>query len=160
MAQVHAAANLAKQFNEAARRLHEQSALAIASAKGQITDTSAIHSLLGTTFGSVMLQAFALELIIKALRYKHSLPRKTRADGHNLLGLFADLPKPIKDKVAAAYADKVSTSTLDSLLRDYARAFEEWRYMFEYNPKEAALGDLQNAFDAICEEVDAPQRSR
>lgn len=156
MAQVHAAANLAKQFNEAARRLHEQSALALASAERNITDISAMHNLQGTTFGSVMLQAFALELIIKALRFKHGLPRKTGSAGHSLHGLFVDLPQPIKDKAAATYAANVSTSTLDSLLRDYARAFEEWRYMFEYKPNGAALGDLQKAFDAICEEVDGP----
>ncbi len=103
-----------------------------------------------------MLQVFALELIIKALRYKQGLPKKKGSAGHNLHGLFVDLPDPVKDKASAAYASKVSTSTLDSLLMHYAHAFEEWRYMFEYNPCEAALGDLQKAFDAICEVVDAP----
>lgn len=159
--QHHAAANLARQFNEAARRLHEQSAKALGSADAQITDTSEIHNLLGTAFGSVMLQAFALELIVKALRYKHGLPQKKGPAGHHLHDLFSDLPEPIKKKVVGAYAGNASarhypSTSLESLLKEYARAFEEWRYMYDYKPKNAALGELQVAFDTISGEVDVP----
>lgn len=160
MASVEAPANLARQFNHAASQLHGHSSELLSSMpKGmQVTDVRMIHELLGSTVGSVMLQAFSIELMLKALRNKHKVtPKKS----HNLLTLFSELPLCEKAAAEQAYANKIAkynilhgcsfSDNLEKLLRQYAEAFEEWRYTFEYKPKKAAIGEMQMAFEVFDE---------
>ena len=154
-------ARLARGFDFAAHTLHKQSWLLLSSVpKGSHTDPvmlKTVESSLGCTFGSMVLQSFSVELILKSILIRLGISPPKH---HNLAKLFALLPENVREAAERNYVRIIGTSTknmdvlsvaLSKSLQQNSNAFEEFRYMDEHCPQRARIGELQNAFTALHE---------
>jgi len=154
-------ARLARGFDFAAHTLHKQSWMLLSLVpKGKHTDPvmlKTVESSLGCTFGSMVLQSFSVELILKSILIRFGIfPPKH----HNLGKLFALLPEKVREAAERNYVRIIGTTgknmvvvsdALFKALQQNSNAFEEFRYVDEYSPKDARIGELQNAFTALHE---------
>ena len=111
---------------------------------------------LACMFTEITLRAFAVELFLKArlVRCSVSPPRS-----HDLSELFRMLPqneKAILDRLFDEEFERLfpgsaraGCDSLDALLAESAKAFDEWRYAHEYRPTSAQPGALRIAFEIL-----------
>ena len=163
------AARTANGFHSAAILLHKSSEwLLSAVPKGQSQDKQTIESvvqLLGHTSASVVLHAFSIEVLLKALHGKSS---QSPPPIHPLGKLFSGLSTATQTAVERLYANRLKaheshtgvglTGTLSALLNESANAFEKWRYNYERNNTtlSACVGELQLAFESLYEQYITP----
>jgi hypothetical protein len=97
---------------------------------------------------AVVSAAFSVELGIKAFLLSSGAPSR----GHDLAELFGKLPEELRARLAAATA---AGDSFESSLGLVARAFEEWRYIYEVSHAEIDIGFLRALADAMYLELDA-----
>jgi hypothetical protein len=119
-----------------------------------------VEQLMGRVSGAVVLEALALELVLKA-RLKQSgidfdVPLKgmARHDHAKLYALLPDSEKQAADQRYRSIPFPAMHSTLAEALDFSAQVFTEWRYMHEDQHRsgvQASMGDMQRAFRALAE---------
>ncbi len=105
----------------------------------------------------MVLQSFSVELILKSILIRVGISPPKH---HNLGKLFALLPENVREAAERNYVRIIGTpaknmdvfsDALSKSLQQNSNAFEEFRYMDEYSPQHARIGELQNAFTALHE---------
>lgn len=160
------AAQHAKGLHSAAISLHKESeALLGAVPSGESADKETLDGvvqLIGHSVAEVVLHAFSIEVMLKAIHGKEGIdPSRT----HHLGDLFSKLPAASQSSAEKRYIDAWNkqkgvppTDTLATLLNISANAFEQWRYSYEGNNSSlnAYVGGMQIAFEALYEQYVAP----
>jgi hypothetical protein len=104
----------------------------------------------GTAAGAVVLDALALELILKARLLKAAIPLKYT---HSHIDLFAKLPQSERtadeEEFRALLNIPMVRTTQTDVLAFSARAFKQWRYLHERHHVKASMGEMQRAFRAL-----------
>ena len=94
------------------------------------------HQLAGLVQIMDLTQSYTLEIAIKAL-YKSLNSKSNPENTHDLLRLFASLPKDVKSRVSSKWQKASGLSLMarklafDEFLDKYRLLFEESRYLFE-----------------------------
>lgn len=141
---------------QAARGFHETAALLEAvhrqemRALPDVFPVEALRQALGRIVSSAVLEALAVELVLKAklARSAVDVPHT-----HDHAKLFAGLPPAEQASAAGRYrASRLSgmRATLQEALDYSASVFEMWRYSHEHQTVEASMGEMQRAFDALA----------
>lgn len=92
--------------------------------------------------------SFSCELFIKAIMIKQS-PTQEFSRGHDLKQLFDALDNKDRTAIRSAYNKKCSKS-LDELLDESGKAFEDWRYALEKHVSICVTGII--AFAEVLQE--------
>jgi hypothetical protein len=112
-------------------------------------DCAYLDETVGMMAGATVLEALALELVLKArLLRAGTRPRKW----HSHSDLFALLPAAEQQNAEQIYQTNrhpTMRATLAEVLDHTAKAFERWRYHYE-QPAEPSLGEMQRAFSSIA----------
>ena len=147
----NAALQTARGFHYAAGRLeriHLQDGLALPNT-GQ-DPTTYLTEMIGGAAGAVVLEALAIELVLK-VRLK--LAGLGHQRGHNHSILFSALPQSEQRRAESVYQSirhPAMRSTLAEVLEFSAGTFEKWRYMHEeVGGVQASGGEMQKAFRAL-----------
>jgi len=110
-----------------------------------------LTKLVGASAGAVVLQALALELILKVrLARCGKKPWST----HDHAALFAEIPEPERTAANGRYRSRRHPSmreTLQDAMAASAPLFEEWRYMHEHSQVTAPNTEMQCAFEALAD---------
>jgi len=111
-------------------------------------DSREFNEIIGGFMGAVVLHAFSIELALKALCVKRGVAYPKT---HDLAELFRSLLGDDRAAAAKGYDDKHPNSKggLQGLLKSNAKAFEQWRYHYQYKPRTMACEELATAFDEI-----------
>lgn len=115
--------------------------------------------MVGYMVSAVVLQAFAIELVLKALGGKCGI---AAAKSHDLLKLFQGLPESEQVAANQTYLMLVSENpalsdtkrNLADLLKAHKNDFQEWRYQYEFRPTLISIGELDRAFCALQQRVE------
>jgi hypothetical protein len=118
-------------------------------------DSAYLDESIGMMTGATVLEALALELVLKArlLRAEIRPPK-----WHSHSDLFALLPAADKQDAEQIYQtgrQPAMRATLAEALTLKSRAFERWRYHHEHRA-EASMGEMQRAFDALIARLGVP----
>ncbi|MFZ5747286.1 MAG: hypothetical protein ACOY45_06465 [Pseudomonadota bacterium] len=112
--------------------LHDQQAFLIgvdfheAAVRSSLTEHDPLGAPIVALCPMIVCYAFAAELYLKSL-----MPRRRK--GHKLNMLFAHVPVDAQGRIAQQYTDRTGRdrTALEGDLKAFAKAFEEWRYIFE-----------------------------
>jgi hypothetical protein len=113
-----------------------------------------LHQVVGRAAGAVVLEALALEILLKARLLRAGIPVSRGRDGHDHSALYRLLPDPEKQAAEHRYQSAgwpPMRATLDEALSASANVFVEWRYMHEEISVEASLGEMQRAYAALAD---------
>jgi hypothetical protein len=120
----------------------------------QMADARSIEianqSFIGRAASAIVLEALALELILKARLIAEGLAVDKI---HDHAELFAKLPASVQQEAGQRYqASRHPTmqATLKEALVYSAPVFEQWRYLHEHEVVRASLGEMQRAFEALA----------
>jgi hypothetical protein len=117
-------------------------------------DLAYIEQLVGRIGAAVMLEALAVELVLKARLQRAGISFARLRDKHDHLALYALLPDLEKQEADRRYqSSRLSAmrATLSDALSYSAKVFVRFRYMHEQPSVEASLGEMQRAFKALAE---------
>jgi hypothetical protein len=128
--------------------IHRQEMLALKSIDHEI-----INQLLGRTASVVVLEALALELVLKVRLHRAGIvvPR-----WHNHADLFTKLPPSDKKDAEERYQARrhpAMRATVAEALAYSAGVFEKWRYGHEHPNVEASIGEIQRAFESLADGI-------
>ena len=122
----------------------------MASKKRGVTLTAdTLNETMGRVLSSTVLEALALELVLKVKLDQAGIkiPRT-----HDHAALFAKLPAPEQQQAGRLYQTSrhpAMRATIEEVLAFSADAFERWRYLHEHQQVEASMGEMQRAFNAL-----------
>jgi hypothetical protein len=108
-----------------------------------------MDQIVGQATAVAILDALALELMLKARLYLADRPVKNTHDHGKL---FADLPNNEKADLEKKYASQRHSSmasTLQEALSRSGAVFVEWRYMYEHPQVTAHNTEMEVAFDVL-----------
>jgi hypothetical protein len=150
-------------FKVAAQILHLESSNRLGQIPiGETTDPVMLErcdGMLGCIYGAMILQAFSVELILKALLTKNGV---SHGNSHDLWKLFSALPEAERNQLESSFAEtaastgSVSSGSLQEVIRRNADTFTNFRYPDEYLPQHAEFGALATAFDTLKEHLAMP----
>ena len=111
-------------------------------------DTSKFNEMVGGFAGSIVLHAFAVELVLKAVCVKRGV---VYPKTHDLGKLFSLLSPTDQATAESGWKQKHpgSAARLGEVLKSNADAFEEWRYQHEYTPTNIVSEELSLVFSEI-----------
>jgi HEPN domain-containing protein len=112
-------------------------------------DCAYLDETVGMIAGATVLEALALELVLKA-RLIRAGTRPPKWHSHS--DLFALLPAAEQldaEQIYQANRHPTMRATLAEVLDHTAKAFERWRYHHE-QPAEPSLGEMQRAFGSLA----------
>jgi hypothetical protein len=139
---------------QTARGFHGTAALVEEIQMQQMADVRSIEianqNFMGRAASAMVLEALALELVLKARLVAEGLAADTT---HNHAKLFAKLPASVQQDAGQRYqASRHQTmqATLKQALVYSAPVFEQWRYLHEYEVVRASLGEMRRAFEALA----------
>ena len=142
---VDTAAQAARVFHIAANQLERLRGDAKPDAN---IDTACLDETLGITAGVTVLEALALELVLKA-RLLQSVINPPKWHSHSdLFALLPEAEQQVAGQIYQANRHSAMRETLAEVLDFTAKAYERWRYHNE-QPAEGSLGEMQRAFDAL-----------
>jgi hypothetical protein len=144
-----AAVKAARGYAETATLLEKNYQEMTAGLKNNIT-LEIINQLMGRIASAIVLQALALELVLKARLVAEGLAVETT---HNHAKLFAKLPASVQQEAGQRYQASrhpAMRASLKEALAYSAPVFEQWRYLHEHRQVEASLGEMQHAFVALA----------
>jgi hypothetical protein len=145
-----AALRTARGFHHAAgllEAMHQQNIAQLP--KGVDLGADIISQAVGMAAGAVVLEALAVELLLKVRLHRAGQPLKKT---HKHADLFALLPEPERNGAEQRYAAwrlSAMRGTLEEVLKFSSDLFEKWRYMHEHGTVEVSMGELQRAFGAL-----------
>jgi hypothetical protein len=140
---------------KAARGFHGTATLVEEIHRQQMADVRSIkiakRTFLGRAASAIVLEALALELVLKARLVAEGLPVDTT---HNHATLFAKLPASVQQEAGQRYQASrhptMEAKTLEEALLCSAPVFAQWRYLHEHQVVRASLGEMQHAFEALA----------
>jgi len=141
----------ARGFHETAallEKIHKQDLISVP--KGTTLDVDIISQIMGRITSATVLEALALELILKARLNLAGLAVKRT---HNHATLFAKLPSSEREQARQLYQASrhpAMRATLEEALAYSGQVFEQWRYLHEHPQVEASMGEMQRAFEALA----------
>jgi hypothetical protein len=113
---------------------------------------------IGRVAGAVVLEALAIELVLKArlkrseIDFQGPLKGIKRHDHAKLFALLPDIEKQQADQRYRSLRHPAIRATLAEALDFSAKVFTEWRYMHEQpSGVQASMGEMQRAFKALTE---------
>lgn len=118
--------------------------------KGASLNPDIINQLMGRTASATVLEALALELVLKARLDRAGLAVQRT---HNHAALFAKLPASDQQQAEQRYQASrhpAMRARLKEALAYSAQVFEQWRYLHEHPQVEASMGEMQRAFEALA----------
>jgi hypothetical protein len=122
--------------------------------EGVTLDQAFIEKLIGERAGAVVLEALALELVLKAILQRAGISFARLQDKHDHSALFALVPDAEKQEAEQRYQSvrhpAMKAASLDQALSSSAQVFKQWRYMHEQNSVQASMGEMQRAFTALA----------
>jgi HEPN domain-containing protein len=142
---VDRAAKAARVFHIAANRLEELRGDTKPDAN---IDTAYLDETLGIMAGVTVLEALALELVLKARLLQSGINPPKWHSHSDLFALLPEAEQQVAGQIYQANRNSAMRETLAEVLNFSAKAFERWRYHHE-QPAEASLGEMQQAFDVL-----------
>jgi hypothetical protein len=142
---VDRAAKAAGVFHIAANRLEELRGHTEPDAN---IDTAYLDETLGIVAGVTVLEALALELVLKARLLQSGINPPKWHSHSDLFALLPEAEQQVAGQIYQANRNSAMRETLAEVLNFSAKAFERWRYHHE-QPAEASLGEMQQAFDVL-----------
>jgi hypothetical protein len=142
---VDSVAKAARVIHSAANQLEEVRADARPDAS---IDSAYLDETIGMVPGAKVLEALALELVLKARLLRAGI-RPPKWHSHS--DLFALLPAAEQQGAERIYQtgrQPAMRATLAEVLDISAKAFERWRYHQE-QPAQPSIGEMQHAFNAL-----------
>ena len=117
--------------------------------QGATLTADTLNETMGRVLSSTVLEALALELVLKVKLDQAGIkiPRT-----HDQAALFAKLPAPEQQQAGRRYQTSrhpAMRATIEEVLAFSADAFERWRYSHEHQQVEASMGEMQRAFNAL-----------
>jgi hypothetical protein len=113
------------------------------------------EQLVGRAAGAVVLEALAVELVLKARLHRLGIRWARLVDKHDHSALYALLPDNEQHEADQRYqsiGQPAMHTTLAEALAFSAQAFKQWRYMHEQpSGVQASTGDMRRAFMALAE---------
>ena len=104
--------------------------------------------MMGYFCSAVMLRAFAVELVLKALSLAKTGTNKKGSEGHDLLVLFKDLDAETQDLIGRLQEDH-GVAAVDGILAGHRNDFVDWRYYWERGDISTKLLDLDKALTVL-----------
>jgi hypothetical protein len=142
---------------QAARGYHDTAALLEAVHRQEMRaprpgglTVEAVQQAQGRIVSSTVLEALAVELVLKAKLARSGVDVPP---SHDHATLFAELPAAEQALAAERYRASLHPAmrpTLQEALAYSASVFEAWRYYHEYQRVEASMGEMQLAFNALA----------
>jgi HEPN domain-containing protein len=142
---VDRAAQAARVFHIAADRLER---LRGATKPDANIDTAYLDETLGIVAGVTVLEALALELVLKARLLQSGINPPKWHSHSDLFALLPEADQKVAGQIYQANRHSAMRETLAEVLDFSAKAFERWHYHSE-QPAEASLGEMQRAFDVL-----------
>jgi len=109
------------------------------------------HHVMGKAAGAVVLEALALEILLKARLLRAGIPVPRWHDHSALYGLLPDTERQEAEQRYQSAGWPPMRATLAEALSASANLFVEWRYMHEEISVEASLGEMQRAYAALAD---------
>lgn len=141
---VDRAAKAARIFHVAATRLEELRS----DTKPDANIDAALDEMLGMLGGVTVLEALALELVLKARLLQSGINPPKWHSHSDLFALLPEAEQQVAGQIYQANRHSAMRETLAEVLNFTAKAYERWRYHHE-QPAEASLGEVRRAFDAL-----------
>lgn len=141
-----AALQLARGYNMTAKHLE-----LVHQAEVKARKVRPIVETIGWVASTTVLQALALELLLKALVHRAGVGVPPT---HHLVELFQLLPQGQRDAADARYAARgalTERKTLAEVLAYCDDAFATWRYLHEKPSVECSMGEMMRAFAVLQE---------
>jgi hypothetical protein len=155
---VQGATKAARGFHHAAGELeaiHQQRIGAGILPEGVAFDEAHLQ-LVGRMAGAVVLEAIAIELVLKARMKRARISFDSLRDKHDHSALYS-LPDLEKQEAEQQYQcirhPSFRATTLAEALSFSAKVFVKFRYMHEEPSVEASLGEMQRTFNALAEGI-------
>jgi HEPN domain-containing protein len=142
---VDRAAKAARIFHIAATRLEE---LRSDTKPDANIETASLDEMLGMLGGVTVLEALALELVLKARLLQSGINPPKWHSHSDLFALLPEAEQQVAGQIYQANRHSAMRETLAEVLDFSTKAYERWRYHNE-RPEEASLGEVQRAFDAL-----------
>jgi hypothetical protein len=123
--------------------------------KGTNFDLDMLNQLMGRVVSATVLEALALELVLKVRLNRAGVAVSKE---HSHAKLFAELPETDKQEAEDRYQAQrhpAMRATLEEVLTYSANVFEKWRYLHEHPHVEASMGEMQRAFESLADVEDA-----
>ena len=111
-------------------------------------DTAYLDEMLGMLGGVTVLEALALELVLKARLLQSGINPPKWHSHSDLFALLPEAEQQVAGQIYQAHRHSAMRETLAEVLNFSAKAYERWRYHNE-QPAEASLGEMQRAFEAL-----------
>ncbi len=111
-------------------------------------DTAYLDEMLGMLGGVTVLEALALELVLKARLLQSGINPPKWHSHSDLFALLPEAEQQVAGQIYQAHRHSAMRETLAEVLNFSAKAYERWRYHNE-QPAEACLGEMQRAFEAL-----------
>ncbi len=112
-----------------------------------------LHEMMSRVVSSTVLEASAVELVLKVRLSQAGIPiPKT----HNHANLFDRLPLSERKESGQRYRASrhpAMRATIEEALAFSADVFERWRYIHEHKWVEASMGEMQRAFNALAHDL-------
>jgi HEPN domain len=142
---VDGAAKAARIFHVAATQLEE---LRSDTKPDANIDTASLDEMLGMLGGVTVLEALALELVLKARLLRSGIKPPKWHSHSDLFALLPEAEQQVAGQIYQTNRHSAMRDTLAEVLNFTAKAYERWRYHHE-RPAEASWGEVQRAFDAL-----------
>ena len=111
-------------------------------------DTAYLDGMLGMLGGVAVLEALALELVLKARLLQAGINPPKWHSHSDLFALLPETEQQVAEEIYQANRQSAMPETLAEVLNFSAKAYERWRYHNE-QPAEASFGIMQRAFDVL-----------
>ena len=110
------------------------------------------HEGTGRVAGAIVLEALALEIVLKARLLRAEIPVPRTHDHSALYGLLPDAEKQeAEQRYQTAGWPPMRATTLAEALSASANVFVEWRYMHEHVSVQASTGEIRRAYAALAD---------
>ena len=137
-----------KGFQFAANHLQSSLAQIVPKKGGEISVPRIGAQVMGYFCSAVMLRAFAVELVLKALSLAKTGTIKKGSEGHDLVVLFKDLDAETRDLVGRLQENH-GVAAIEGILAGHRNDFVDWRYYWERGDISTKLLDLDKALTVL-----------
>jgi hypothetical protein len=116
------------------------------------TNPPNLDQIVGRAAGAVVLEALALEIVLKARLLRAGITFPPAHDHSVLYGLLPDTEKQEAERrYQSAGWPPLRATTLAEALSASANVFVEWRYMHEHFSVQASTGEMRRAYAALAD---------
>ena len=110
------------------------------------------YQIVGRAAGVVVLEALALEIVLKARLLRAGITFPRTHDHSTLFGLLPDTEKQeAEQRYQSAGWPPLRATTLAEALSYSANVFVEWRFMHEHFSVQASTGEMRRAYTALAD---------